>query len=70
MPYAVLKKFGDDNANLPLGGEPTEADRRVLADLVHAQRRRDDQAIGVGFGDHAADQAASDAFRSRPTAGR
>ena len=55
---------------LPLGGEPTAADMRVLTDLVYAQQRRDDQAIGVGFGDHAADQAASDAFRSRPTAGR
>jgi len=54
---------------LPLGGEPTAADLRVLADLVHAQQRRDDQAIGVGFGDHAADQAASDAFRSRPASG-
>jgi hypothetical protein len=48
---------------LPLGGEPTDADRRVLAYLVHAEQRRDDQAIGVGFGDHAADQAASDATR-------
>lgn len=48
---------------LPLGGEPTAADRRVLADLVHAEQRRDDQAIGVGFGDHAAAQAASDASR-------
>jgi uncharacterized BrkB/YihY/UPF0761 family membrane protein len=48
---------------LPLGGEPTDADRRVLADLVHAEQRRDDQAIGVGFGEHAADEAASDAFR-------
>jgi hypothetical protein len=36
---------------LPLGGEPTAADRQVLADLVHAEQRRDDQAIGVGFGD-------------------
>jgi len=52
---------------LPLGGEPTDADRQVLASLVHAQRRSDDQAIGVGFGDHAADQAASDAIRqARP----
>ena len=104
VPYAVVKKFGDDNANLlvvalawygftaifPLllakltmyaaelnpvlarklypralvpGGEPTAADQLVLADLVHAQQRRDDQVIGVGFGDHAADQAASDATR-------
>jgi uncharacterized BrkB/YihY/UPF0761 family membrane protein len=49
---------------LPLGGEPTAADRQVLADLVHAEQRRDDQTIGVGFGDHAAAQAASDAARS------
>src|SRR5690242_10044608 len=48
---------------LPLGGEPTVADRQVLADLVHAEQRRDDQAIGVGFGDHASTQAASDATR-------
>jgi uncharacterized BrkB/YihY/UPF0761 family membrane protein len=48
---------------LPLGGEPTGADRQVLASLVHAEQRRDDQAIGVGFGDHAAGQAASDATR-------
>jgi uncharacterized BrkB/YihY/UPF0761 family membrane protein len=48
---------------LPLGGEPTEADRRVLAALVHAEQRRDDQVIGVGFGDHAAAQAATDAIK-------
>ena len=48
---------------LPLGGEPTAADRQVLADLVHAEQRRDDQAIGVGFGDQATTQAASDATR-------
>lgn len=48
---------------LPLGGEPTAADRQVLADLVHAEQRRDDQAIGVGFGDHASAEAASDATR-------
>jgi hypothetical protein len=35
------------------------ADRQVLADLVHAEQRREDQAIKVGFGDHAAAQAAS-----------
>jgi uncharacterized BrkB/YihY/UPF0761 family membrane protein len=51
---------------LPLGGGPTDADLRVLASLVHAEQRRDDQAIGVGFGDHAADQAASDAARHAP----
>jgi uncharacterized BrkB/YihY/UPF0761 family membrane protein len=48
---------------LPLGGEPTDADRQVLASLVRVEQRTDDQAIGVGFGDHAADQAASDAVR-------
>ena len=48
---------------LPLGGEPTDADRHVLASLVHAEQRREDEAIGVGFGDDAADQAASDAAR-------
>ena len=32
---------------------PTAADRQVLADPVHAEQRRDDQAIGVGFGDYA-----------------
>jgi len=54
---------------LPLGGEPTDADRQVLASLVHAEQRRDDEAIGVGFGDRAADQAASDAARRHPAAG-
>lgn len=48
---------------LPLGGEPTHADQRVLAALVHAEQRRDDQAIGVGFGENAAEKAASDAAR-------
>lgn len=48
---------------LPLGGEPTEADQRVLADLVHAEQRREDQAIGVGFGKNAAAQASADARR-------
>ena len=48
---------------LPLGGEPTAADQKVLADLVHAEQRREDQAIGVGFGTQAATQAASDATR-------
>ena len=53
---------------LPLGGEPTEADHQVLSALVHAEKRRDDQAIGVGYGDHAADDAASDAMRHAPAA--
>ena len=50
---------------LPLGGEPTAADRSVLADLVHAEQRREDQAIGVGFGEDAAAQASADARRRR-----
>jgi len=48
---------------LPLGGEPTDADHQVLAHLVHAEQRRDDEAIGVGFGDDAAHEAAADAAR-------
>ena len=48
---------------LPLTDEPTDADRQVLSALAHAEQRRDDQVIGVGFGDQAADQAASDAIR-------
>ncbi|MGH3271348.1 MAG: YihY/virulence factor BrkB family protein, partial [Trebonia sp.] len=48
---------------LPLGGEPTDADRQVLASIAHAEQRRDDQVIGVGFGKDAADQAASDAIK-------
>ena len=52
---------------LPLGCEPTPADRLVLSELVYAQQRRPDQVIGVGFGDDAAEQAASDATRrARP----
>jgi uncharacterized BrkB/YihY/UPF0761 family membrane protein len=54
---------------LPMGGEPTDADRRVLASLAHAELRTDDQVIGVGFGDRAADQAASDAIRQSRTSG-
>jgi uncharacterized BrkB/YihY/UPF0761 family membrane protein len=51
---------------LPLGGEATAADRTVLADLAHAEQRRDDQVIGVGFGADAADQAAADATTTVP----
>jgi uncharacterized BrkB/YihY/UPF0761 family membrane protein len=52
---------------LPMGGEPTDADRQVLASIAHAEQRVDDQVIGVGFGKDAADEAASDAIRqSRP----
>jgi uncharacterized BrkB/YihY/UPF0761 family membrane protein len=52
---------------LPLGGEPTDADRQVLASIAHAEQRRDDQVIGVGFGEDAADQAASDAIKQGRT---
>ena len=52
---------------LPLGGEPTDADRQVLASIAHAEQRRDDQVIGVGFGEDAADQAASDAIQQSRT---
>jgi uncharacterized BrkB/YihY/UPF0761 family membrane protein len=45
---------------LPLGGEPTAADERVLHDLVLAQQRSEDQAIGVGFGEDAEREAESD----------
>jgi uncharacterized BrkB/YihY/UPF0761 family membrane protein len=51
---------------LPLGGEPTEADLEVFSRLVHQEKRREDQAIGVGFGDDAAEEAAADAERRRP----
>ena len=52
---------------LPMGGEPTDADRQVLASIAHAEQRRDDQVIGVGFGKDAADQAASDAIQQSHT---
>ncbi len=41
--------------------------RQVLASIVHAEQRRDDQVIGVGFGEDAADQAASDAIKQSGT---
>lgn len=42
-------------------GEPTAADKQVWRDVVHQERRRDDQRIGVGFGEGAAAEAATDA---------
>ena len=50
---------------LPLGGDPTEADLHVLSSLVHEEKRRDDQVIGVGFGDDAAEEAAVEARSGR-----
>jgi uncharacterized BrkB/YihY/UPF0761 family membrane protein len=47
-----------------LSGDPTEADNQVLSDISHQYRRREDQRIGVGFGENAADEAAIDARRS------
>ena len=47
---------------LPLGGEPTDADQHVLASLAYAEQRREDEVIGVGFGDDAGGQAAADAI--------
>jgi uncharacterized BrkB/YihY/UPF0761 family membrane protein len=52
---------------LPMGGEPTDADRKVLASIVRAEQREDDQVIGVGFGQDAAGQAASDATQQSRT---
>jgi uncharacterized BrkB/YihY/UPF0761 family membrane protein len=44
--------------SMPLGGEPTDADRQVLSALVRAEQRRDDQTIDVGFKDRAGDEDA------------
>lgn len=44
-----------------LVGEPTDADEQVWRDLVHQERRRKDQRVGVGFGEEAVAEAAADA---------
>ncbi len=41
-------------------GDPTDADDAVLRDLAHAERRRPDQRIGVGFDPNATREAAVD----------
>jgi uncharacterized BrkB/YihY/UPF0761 family membrane protein len=52
---------------LPMIKDPTEADLRVLSSVVYQEQQRKDQAIGVGFGDDAPDEAAADAInRARP----
>jgi len=51
---------------LPMSKEPTEADYEVLTYIVRAEQRRKDQVIGVGYGDHAAEDAAADARRALP----
>jgi hypothetical protein len=43
---------------------PTVADNQVLSDIAHQYRLREDQRIGVGFGEYAADEAAIDARRT------
>ena len=52
---------------LPLGGEPTGADRQVLAGLAYAEQRTDDEVIGVGFGENAHREAATDAIKQTRT---
>jgi uncharacterized BrkB/YihY/UPF0761 family membrane protein len=44
-------------------GDPTDADRKVQYDLVHQERRSDDESIGVGFGPDSPAEAARDALR-------
>ncbi|MDP9092498.1 MAG: YihY/virulence factor BrkB family protein [Actinomycetota bacterium] len=44
-----------------LVGEPTEADEQVWHDIVHQERRRGDQRIGVGFGEAAPAEVSADA---------
>jgi uncharacterized BrkB/YihY/UPF0761 family membrane protein len=51
---------------LPMSKEPTEADYEVLTYIVRAEQRRKDQVIGVGYGEHAAEDAAADARRAAP----
>ncbi|HWF14884.1 MAG TPA: YhjD/YihY/BrkB family envelope integrity protein [Acidimicrobiales bacterium] len=46
-----------------LESDPTEADNQVLSDIAHQYRLREDQRIGVGFGEDAADGAARDVRR-------
>lgn len=43
---------------------PTAADDHVLRDITHESLRRQDQRIGVGFGDHAQEEARLDVGRS------
>ncbi len=41
-------------------GEPTDADAKVDRDLIHQQRRRQDESIGVGLGADAQQEAVRD----------
>ena len=47
-----------------LSDDPTQADNLVLYAITHQNLRRSDQRIGVGFDDHASDEAADDARSS------
>ena len=49
-----------------LQDDPTEADNQVLSDIAHQYRLRDDQRIGVGFGENAAEEAGDEARRREP----
>jgi uncharacterized BrkB/YihY/UPF0761 family membrane protein len=51
---------------LPMIKDLTEEDKRVLAGEVYQEQAVDDQAIGVGFGDNAAAEAAADARKRDP----
>jgi hypothetical protein len=51
---------------LPMIKDLTEEDKRVLAGEVYQEQAVDDQAIGVGFGDNAAAEAAADARKRAP----
>jgi uncharacterized BrkB/YihY/UPF0761 family membrane protein len=44
--------------------EPTDADQQVLHDRTHEQRQRPEQRIGVGFDEHAPEEARIDASRT------
>jgi uncharacterized BrkB/YihY/UPF0761 family membrane protein len=45
-------------------GDLTDADRQVHHDLIHEQRRSDEERIGVGFDPDAVDEATADAQHS------
>jgi uncharacterized BrkB/YihY/UPF0761 family membrane protein len=46
-----------------VSADPTTADDQVLRAITHQTQRRDDERIGVGFGEGASDEAATDAHR-------
>lgn len=46
---------------LPMG-EMTEADEKVHYQLIHGQRRSENESIGVGFGADSQREAAADAL--------